>query len=49
MNSLVTSVLAYGSILFACLGDISTTLHAHSVLYESAEALVRTMYRWALR
>lgn len=49
MHSLVTSVLAYGSILYACLGDIGSTLSAHSVLYESAEALVRTMYRWALR
>ncbi len=48
VSTLATSVLLYGSVLYACLGNVRTTLHANIALFESVEAFVRVMYRWAL-
>lgn len=48
VGSLATSVLLYGSVIYACLGNVRTTLHANIALFESVEAFVRVMYRWAL-
>ncbi len=47
-NALATSILAYGSVLYACLGDVDPTLQASGTLFEQTEAFVRTMYKWAL-
>lgn len=48
VNAMATSILAYGSVLYACLSDVAPTLHASNVLFEETEAFVRGMYRWAL-
>lgn len=48
VNAMATSILAYGSVLYACLGNVSPTLHANNVLFEETEAFLRGMYRWAL-
>lgn len=48
VSSLATGVLLYGSVIYACLGNVRTTLHANIELFESVEAFVRGMYRWAL-
>ena len=48
VNAMATSILAYGRVLFACLGDVPPTLHAHTTVFEDAETFVRDMLRWAL-
>ena len=48
VNAMATSILAYGIIIYACLGNVTPTLYANSVLFEEREAFVRGMYRWVL-
>lgn len=45
---MATSILAYGSVLFACLANVEPTLHANNGVFEQAEAFLRIMFRWAL-
>ena len=48
VNAMATSILAYGSVIYACLGNIEPTLHANTTLFEETEAFLRGMLRWAL-
>lgn len=45
---MATSILAYGSVLYACLGNVEPTLTANNIAFEQAEAFFRGMLRWAL-
>ncbi len=49
VNSLVISVLLFGSPLFACLSDISMVMTATSRTFRDIEDFARDMLRWALR
>jgi hypothetical protein len=47
VNSLVCSVLMYGSVLYACLSNVETVLSPANLLFSKAEIFVRKMLRWA--
>lgn len=49
INSLVVSILMYGSVIFACLGAVPVQLQQNCVVFQEAEILVRRMLRWAMR
>ena len=49
VNALVVSILLYGSVLFACLGNGLETLQSGNTDFQAAEILVRRMLRWATR
>jgi hypothetical protein len=46
---MIISILQYGSVLYACLGNVATTMKANCMAYADAEILIRKMLRWALR
>jgi hypothetical protein len=46
---MVVSILMYGSVLFACLGNDLSTLTANCMVFKEAEVFVRRMLRWAMR
>ena len=48
VNALATSILTYGSVLYACLGNVEPTLQANNTAFEQAESFFRGMLRWAL-
>ena len=48
VNAMATSILAYGSVLYACLADVQPTFRPTGMVFGEAEAFVRRMYRWAL-
>jgi hypothetical protein len=39
----------YGSVVYACLGNIEPVLEPTNVVFAQAEVLIRTMLRWALQ
>jgi hypothetical protein len=49
VNALVVSILMYGSVLFACLGNSLETLQSGNTDFQAAEIFVRRMLRWATR
>ena len=48
VNALVSSVLQYGCILYACLSNVESALDPTNLIFAKAEILIRTMLRWAL-
>jgi hypothetical protein len=48
VNALVSSVLQYGCIVYACLSNVESTLDPTNLIFAKAEILIRTMLRWAL-
>ncbi len=49
VNSIATSNLLYGSVLFACLSDSRVLLRGGKTAFLRAELLLRKMLRWALK
>jgi hypothetical protein len=49
INALVSSVLMYGSVIYACLSNIEPVLEPTNVVFAKAEIFIRTMLRWALQ
>ena len=49
INALVTSVLMYGSVIYACLSNVEPALAPVNVVFAQAEVLIRSMLRWALQ
>lgn len=47
INALVTSVLLYGCIVYACLGNVETTLTPTNAAFSKVEIFARKMLRWA--
>ena len=39
----------YGSVVYACLGNIEPVLDPTNVVFAKAEVFIRTMLRWALQ
>jgi hypothetical protein len=48
VNALVSSVLQYGCIVYACLSNVESALDPTNLIFAKAEILIRTMLRWAL-
>jgi hypothetical protein len=48
INSLVSSVLQYGCVVYACLSNVESALEPTNAVFAKAEILIRTMLRWAL-
>jgi hypothetical protein len=48
VNALVSSVLQYGSVVYACLSNVESALEPTNMIFAKAEILIRTMLRWAL-
>jgi hypothetical protein len=48
LTALVSSILLYGSILYACMSDVTTTLTPKNKLFGDIEIFQRRMLRWAL-
>ncbi len=46
INSLVTSVLLYGCIIYACLSNVEITLDQTNAVFSKAEIFARKMLRW---
>jgi hypothetical protein len=46
INALVTSVLLYGCVIYACLSNVETTLDPTNVVFSKAEIFARKMLRW---
>ena len=46
INSLVTSVLLYGCIIYACLSNVEITLDQANPVFSKAEIFARKMLRW---
>ena len=46
INALVTSVLLYGCIIYACLSNVETTLDPTNAVFSKAEIFARKMIRW---
>ena len=46
INSLVTSVLLYGCIIYACLSNVKITLDQTNAVFSKAEIFARKMLRW---
>ena len=49
INTLVSSVLMYGSVIYACLSNIEPVLEPTNVVFAQAEIFIRSMLRWALQ
>ena len=49
INALVSSILMYGSVIYACLSNIEPVLQPTNVVFAQAEIFIRTMLRWALQ
>jgi hypothetical protein len=47
INAMVTSVLLYGCIIYACLSNVESTMDPTNMVFAKAEAMVRKMLRWA--
>jgi hypothetical protein len=47
INSMVTSILLYGCVLYACLSNVESTMDPTNVAFAKAETFVRKMLRWA--
>jgi hypothetical protein len=47
VNSLVCSVLLYGSVIYACLGNVEPVLTPANLIFAKAEIFIRKMLRWA--
>ena len=48
INALVSSVLQYGCVVYACLSNVESALEPTNTVFAQAEIFVRTMLRWAL-
>jgi hypothetical protein len=48
LNALVSSILLYGNILYACMSDVTTTLTPKNQIFGDVEIFKRKMLRWAL-
>ena len=48
VNALVSSVLQYGCIVYACLSNVESALDPTNLIVAKAKLLIRTMLRWAL-
>ena len=48
INALVSSVLQYGCVVYACLSNVESALKPTNTVFAQAEIFVRTMLRWAL-
>jgi hypothetical protein len=48
VNALVSSVLQYGSVVYACLSNVESALDHANVTFSKAEVFFRRMLRWAL-
>jgi hypothetical protein len=46
VNALVTSVLLYGCVIYACLSNVETTLDPTNAVFAKAEIFSRKMLRW---
>ena len=47
INAMVTSVLLYGCVIYACLSNIESTMDPTNVAFAKAEVMVQKMLRWA--
>jgi hypothetical protein len=48
LTALVSSILLYGNILYACMSDVTTTLTPKNKIFREVEIFQRKMLRWAL-
>ena len=49
INALVSSVLLYGRVLYACMSDVTQTLTPTNGLFSKVEIFLRRMIRWVFK
>jgi hypothetical protein len=49
INALVSSVLLYGSVMYACMSDVNQTLTPTNGLFSKVEIFLRKMIRWVFK
>jgi hypothetical protein len=49
INALVSSVLLYGSVMYACMSDVHQTLTPTNGHFSKVEIFLRKMIRWVFR